>query len=187
MVRNIVKHHNIYIFIIVLALIAFISGRMYYKVQPKETKESIKETIAIEEDLTYSTNNIFKRVKDSFLILISGIFIVTQIFNIFKIFKMPFEIGFVYSFLKSYSFKLAFIYTTLYQIIPLIITLILIRISITISFNLIKAIIYRKRTTIQKIKRLFKKYLIIFAFLLLYEIIIAIFSININTYLLTFL
>lgn len=187
MVRNIVKHHNIYIFIIILALIAFITGRIYYKVQPKETKEFIKETIAIEEDLTYSTNNIFKRCKDSFLILISSMFIITQIFNIFKIFKMPFEIGFVYSFLKSYSFKLAFIYSTLYQIIPLIITLILIRISITISYSIIEAIIYRKRITILKIKRLLKKYLIIFSILILYEIIIAIFSININAYLLTFL
>lgn len=187
MVRNIVKHHNIYIFIIVLALIAFITGRVYYNVQSKNTKDSIKETIAIEEDLSYPTNNILKRIKSTSIILVSSIFIITQIFNIFKIFSMPFEIGFIFSFLKSYSFKLALIYTTLYQIIPLIISLILIRISITISFNIIEAIIYRKRSTLLKIKHLFKKYLLIFAFLILYEIIIAIFSININAYLLTFL
>lgn len=187
MVRNIVKHHNIYIFILVLALTAFITGRIYYKVQSKETKETIKETIAISEDLSYPTNNILKRFKDTSLILISGIFIITQIFNIFKIFSMPFEIGFIYSFLKSYSFKLAIIYTTLYQIIPLIITLVLIRISITISLSIIETIVFRKRITILKIKKLLKKYILIFAFLILYEIIIAIFSLNINAYLLTFL
>lgn len=185
MARNIAKYHSIYLFITILSLIGFITGFCYYKVQSDSIKQNIKESINIEEDLSSSSNNILKRIKSSASILVNSFFIITQISNISKIFINPFEIGFIFSFLITYNFKVSIIYITAYHIIPLLFTFILIRISLTVSLNILKLIITRDKKIIKHLKRLLIKYLLITSFLLIYEIIISIFSSNINSYLMT--
>lgn len=187
MVRNIVKHRNIYIFIIVLSLIGFISGIFYYKVQSNDTKEYIKNTINIENDLDSRFNNVFKSAKKSFLILGSGVFFLFIFMNVAKVFFEPFVIGFIFSFLMSYSLKMALIYSLFYQFIPFLFMIILIRVSFTISGLVVRIVFRRERRSILKFKRILLKYFIIMAFLLFYEFIIFIFSANINAYLMTFL
>lgn len=187
MAKNIIKYQSIYLFIIILTAIGFISGNIYYHIQKTETKNYIKEEIDIKKDLAKPTNNIKKRLKVSFVILISGIFIISQFFNIIKIFYEPFQIGFIFSFLKTYNPKLPIIYTTVYHIIPLLFYLILIRISITISKDIIKLIITKNQKDLKHLKLIIKKYLLITAFLLFYEFIISLFSSNINGYLISFI
>lgn len=187
MASNIIKYKSIYLFTLVLTIIGFFTGFFYYKVQPNDSKTYIKESINIQENLSTGTNNTFKSIKESSLIFVCGIFILSQLSNIIKIFFKPFEIGFIFSFLTTYNFKLAFIYILLYHFISLILTLILIRISLSISFNIIKLLLYRDRNTIKQLKLLCQKYLIVSIILIIYEIIISIFSTIINSYLMTFL
>ncbi len=185
MQKNILKYHNIYLFIIVLAFIGFLCGFFYYKVQSAEVKDNIKTTIAIEEDLGQGSNNIFKSIKKSFFVLGAGLLVLTQISNLIKIFYEPFEIGFIFSFLLHYNLKMAFIYTLLYHLIPLFFLFILIRISITISIDLIRLILVRSKKDFKHFKLILIKYLIIAGFLFFYEFIIALFSAQVNAYLLT--
>lgn len=187
MARNLAKYRNIYLFISILALIGFICGFFYYKVQSPVIKENIKESINIEEDLNSGFNNIFKSSKKSLLILGSSILIITSIINVSKIFYEPFLIGFIFSFLCSYNFKLAFIYCFFYQLIPLLFFLILIRVGFTITLDIIKIIITREKKKIHHLKMIIIKYFIILLCLLIYEFIISIFSLNINAYLMTFI
>lgn len=187
MVRNIAKHKSIYLFISVLATIGFFTGFFFYKVQNNESKTYIKESIDIKENLSTGNNKIFITLKKSLFIFICSIFVIPQVINITKIFFEPFEIGFIFSFLLSYNFTIASIYTIFYNLISLIILFILIRISISISYNIIKFLLYREKTTFKHLKRLCLKYFILTSILLLYEIIISIFSTNINSYLMTFL
>lgn len=187
MAKNILKYHNIYLFIITLSLIGFISGFVFYKVQSIETKNSIKEAINLEEELSSGNNNIIKSIKNSSCILINSIFIITIIINISNIFIKPFEIGFIFSFLNTYNLKFSIIYSFFYLIIPLIFSFILIRIGLTISTNIINLLITKEKRKFTHLKLLFIKYFIVSFFIVLYELIIAIFSSNINSYLMTFL
>ncbi len=187
MAKNIVKYHSIYLFIVTLSLIGFISGFFFYKVQNTEKKEYISTNINIEEDLSRGTNNIIKSIKNSTNTFINSIIIITQIKNISKIFINPFEIGFIFSFLLTYNFKFSFLYTSIYLIIPLLFNFILIRISITISIDIIKLILIREKKGLKHLKLICIKYLLITSFLLLYELILSIFSSNINAYLMTIL
>lgn len=185
MINLINKHRNIYLFITTLSIIAFITGIFYYKTQTQIIKNDIKESINIKEDLKLGTNNIFKRSKEIFFIFISSIFIITIIFNYLKLFTMPFEIGFIFSFLTTYNLKFAIIYTLFYYLIPLLLSIILIRLSISLTYNIIKYLFKKERTIKKNIILISKKYLILSIITLLYEIIITIFSTNLNGYLMT--
>ncbi len=187
MAKNIVKYHSIYLFIVTLSLIGFISGYAFYKVQSIETKNNIKEAINLEEELSTGNNNIIKSIKNSSCILINSIFIITIIINISNIFIKPFEIGFIFCFLNTYSLKLSIIYSVSYLVIPLIFSFILIRVGLTISTSIISILVTRDKRKFAHLKLLFTKYFLISFFIILYELIIAIFSSNINSYLMTFL
>lgn len=187
MAKNIARHKNVYLFFIILSIIGFISGYIYYSIQPKNIKENTIENLNIKEELSSSINNIPKRIKKSSTILVCSIFFVTQLFNIFEIFYTPFQIGFIFNLLKTYSFKLSFLYNTIYLIIPFIFSIILIRVSISISINLIKLIFLKDKKIKKHIILLSKKFLLITLFQLFYEFIILIFSSNINSYLMTFI
>lgn len=187
MAKNIVKYKIIYLFIIILSLTGFISGIIYYQIQPQYLKEETKELLNIKEELSSPVNNIKKSVKNSGTILLNSILIITQYKNLFNIFYKPFEIGFIFNLLKSYNFKLAIIYNLIYQLLPYIFSIILIRIGLTISISIIKLIIERSNQNKKHLFLLIKKYLIITAILLIYELIISFFSTNINSYLMTFL
>jgi len=187
MQKNMLKYRNIYLFIIILAFIGFLCGFFYYKVQSVEVKENIRETINMEEDLKKGSNNIFKSLKKSFIILGSGMLLITQVANLIKVFLEPFEIGFIFSFLLHYHFKMAIIYMFIYHLIPLFLLFILIRVSVTLSIDLIKLILVRNKKDFHHFKLILTKYFIVTGFLLFYEFVIALFSTNINAYLLTFL
>lgn len=187
MAKNIVKYHSIYLFIITLATIGFITGFTFYKIQNDTTKQNIKETINIKDNLSTGSNNIFKSTKESVKIFINSIFIISILINISNIFLKPFEIGFIFSFLTTYNFKLSLIYSLFYLIIPLLFFFILMRIGLTLAHNLLVLIFTRDKKLLKQLKLLCMKYLLITFFLILYEIIIAIFSTNINSYLMTFL
>ena len=98
---------------------------------------------------------------------------------------MPFEIGFIFSFLTTYNLKFAIIYTLFYYLIPLLLSIILIRLSISLTYNIIKYLFKKERTIKRVIILINKKYLILSIITLLYEIIITIFSTNLNGYLMT--
>ncbi len=187
MVRNIARYRNIYVFIIVLATIGFLSGFFYFKVQTQDMKNNIKETINIQDDLKSGFNNILKSGKKSLIILGSGCLIITSVFNVGKVFYEPFSIGFIFSFLCTYSVKMAFIYVVLYQFISFLFLLVLIRISFTIAIDVLKILLLRERKIIKHLKMMVMKYFIVAFLLLMYELIISIFSANINAYLMTFI
>ncbi len=187
MARLIAKYQSIYLFIITLSIIGFITGLFYYKVQDSITKNEIRENVNMEETLENGFNNIGKRAKVIGGILICSLTVVLAFFNIFKCFTMPFEMGFIYSIIKVYKWKFVLLYLGVYYIITYFFTLILIRISISISINIVKLIIFRDRKIVSYIKRQVLKYLVVSGILLFYEFIIMIFSYNINLYLMTFI
>ncbi len=175
-----------YIFLIIISLVGFISGFFYYKVQTKEVKTEIKETINLEESFSSGYNNVLKRTKKIGLIFIFSIFIITVVFNIGTIFIESFSMGFIFSFLSIYSIKMALIYVLFYIFIPLLFIVILIRIGLSITVNIVKCLMKRERMG-KIVKILGSKYLIIGGTLLVYEFLLSIFSYNINTYLMTFI
>lgn len=185
--QKLTKYKYLYTFLSVLALIGFISGYIYYSIQPETIKESTIQTINIKEELSSPFNNIKKRTATTLKTFINGIFIIPQIKNIFNIFYTPFQIGFIFNILKNYSIALSSIYILIYFIIPFAFTFVLTRISLTISYNIIRAIILKNKKYYKEIKKLIKKYLLISLILLICEVIITIFSSNINDYLMTFL
>lgn len=179
------KYKYIYLFIVVLSLIGFISGYMYYNIQSDNTKNEIINKIDITNELSTTTNNIPKRLKETSIYLLSSITIIPEISNIFKIYYDPFQIGFIFNTLKKYGIKFSFMYNLVYQLIPLLFKLILIRITITITSNIIRFIFKKDINLKRKIKLLIKKYLIISMTLYFYEFLVFIFNANINTYLMT--
>lgn len=181
------KYKYIYLFIVILSLIGFISGYCYYTIQEKSTKEEIIERINIKEEITATTNNIPKRLKESFICFISSITIIPEVSNIFKIYYEPFQTGFIFNVLKYHGTYFSFIYTLIYYLIPLLFKLILIRITMTITFNIIKYILKREHKAKKYIKVLIKKYIVITLILLFYEFVVFIFNANINSYLMTIL
>ena len=181
------KYKYIYLFIVVLALIGFISGYFYYNVQSSSTKEDIINKININEELSTTTNNTFKRLKETSIYLISSITIIPEVINIFNIYYEPFQVGFIFNILNSYNLKFSLLYTLIYHLIPLLFKLILIRITMTITYSFIKYIFKKNKKDKNKTIILIKKYLLISFFLLFYEFIIFIFNANIHSYLMTFL
>lgn len=187
MAKNIKRHQNIYLFIIILSLIGFLTGFFYYKTQSASTKTTITETINIKEDLSSPTNNLFKRIKQITFIGLASLFIVTIVINYIKIFIEPFQTGFIFSFLLTYNIKFSFIYTFFYHFIPLLFILILIRISTTISLSIIKFLYTKEQKEKKHLLLILKKYLLISIFFLSYEFLLSIFSSNLNAYLMTIL
>ena len=160
---------------------------MYYQTQSSELQSKITNDLNIKETLKQGVNNIPKRTKFIIKTLIYSITILPQIINIFNIFYIPFETGFILNILNAYSLKFSIIYITIYHIIPLIIELILIKISIMLSKRIIELLIFKDKLSIKNLKHQTKKYLIISSILIIYEIFIYIFSTNINGYLVTFI
>lgn len=187
MAKNIKRHQSIYLFIVILSIIGFFTGFFFYKTQSPSTKETIKESINIEEDLHSSSNNIIKRSKQIVFILMASLFLITIIINYVKIFIEPFQIGFIFSFLLTYNLKFAWIYSFFYHFIPLIFILILIRISTTISLDIIKFLYTKEQKVKKHLCLILKKYALISIFFLSYELLLAIFSTNLNAYLMTIL
>lgn len=187
MTKVIRKYQNIYIFILTLSLIGLSSGYMYYQTQSKEVKNIIVEDLSIKETLKHGVNNIKKRTTFIIKTLVFSITIVPQVINIFNIFYIPFETGFILNILDSYSLKFSLMYISIYHMIPLIIELILIKISLILSKSIIELILFKDKLSIKNLKHQTKKYLIISLILVIYEFFIYIFSTNINGYLVTFI
>lgn len=187
MAKNIARYKIIYLFIITLSLTGFISGMIYYQLQPNSIKEETKTTLNIEAELKAKVNNIKRSTLKSIEIFIFSTLLITQIKNLFYIFYKPFEIGFIFNLLKSYNLKLAVLYNLFYQIIPFLFAIILIKIGLTISRNTIKLLFERTNQNKKRQITLIKKFLLITLILIVYEIIISFFSSNINSYLMTFI
>lgn len=179
-------HPNpIYIFIIILFIIGFISGIQYYNIQDEETKNSIKEQYQIQENLQYQTNNIFKNIKKNSTIYLSSLTPITALINIFKNYYEPFTIGFLNAYLKTINKNFAYKYILIYHLIPLIILIIILKTSYTITKNITLYIIKKNKKLLIKIKKLSIKFLIISIINIIYELIIFIYSTKINEYLIS--
>lgn len=187
MLKVLKKYHNIYIFILILSLIGLSTGYMYYEVQTSTTKQELTTSINIKEELSSGVNNIPKRFKIISKTLINSITILPQIINIFNIFYIPFETGFILNLLESFSIKFSLIYISIYHIIPLLFTLILIKISLSLSKSIIELLLFKDKLSIKNLKLHLKKYFLVSIIYLLYELLILIFSTNINSYLVTFI
>lgn len=179
------KYRNIYIFIITLSFMGFISGYNYYRIQDSNLKTKAIESLNLKENLKKPVNNIIKNGKKCIKPIIYGIFILPQIINIVCTFYEPFQIGFIFNLLCTYNLKFSFIYIFLYHLIPLIILLFLIKISFAISKDIIKYIIWKNQIDKKHLKLLIKKYIIILLFEIMYEILILFFSTNINAFLIS--
>lgn len=178
---------NIYLFILILSFIGLSTGYTYYQVQSPTIKEELISKINLKEELSGGVNNIPKRIKTIIKTISNSILIIPQIINIFNIFYIPFQTGFILNLLDTYSLKFSLIYISIYHIIPFIYNVLLIKISLSISKSIIELLIYKDKLSIKSIKHNLKKYLIISILYLFYEFIILIFSSNINSYLVTFI
>lgn len=181
------KYKYIYLFIVVLSLIGFLSGYFYYNAQSNEMKDQIQNKINIEEELSTTTNNTFKRLKETSIYFICGLTIIPELINIFHIYYEPFTAGFIFNMLKPYSLKFSLFYTLIYHLIPLLFKLILLRLTMSLSYNLFKYIFKKSSKNKKKAILLSKKYLILTLFLLFYEFIIFIFNPSIHEFLMTFI
>ena len=175
------KYKNIYLFIIIVAIIGLISGYMYAKYQTTETKEILNNSIDINNILKDSTNNITLYIKKHTTITLLSITPITAILNIINIFYEPFTIGFIINTFSKYSLKFNIIYLNIYYIIPLIITLIIIKNSLSITYEIVKLILNKNKKT--KITKLIKKQLLLIILSIIYEIIIWLYSGLLNNYL----
>jgi len=182
-----IKHRNIYLFLYLLAIIGLITGLKYYDIQNEETKTEIKNQINIQNELSQRTNIITKETKLIIKTYLCGLTIIPQIINITNIFYEPFKLGFISKYLLGYNIRFTLTYILFYEFIPIVFLLILIRISFSISKAIISWFIYHNSKYKNKIIQLSLKYLIISFTLFLYSVILFIFSININEYLLSLL
>ena len=98
---TLIKHSKTsIIFFSIITFLGLITGYKFYTYQEQETKTKIIETLNIEENLSYKTNNMLKDFKDILIIFICSILIIPSIINIFNIFYKSFQIGFIYNILK---------------------------------------------------------------------------------------
>lgn len=176
------RYRNIYIFIMVLALVGLMSGYKYYSVLDEELKIDCQERININEHLKKRHNGVGTACKDGFLILLSSVLVLPSIVNLVNIFYKPFVLGFLFNFFKTYGFKLSLIYNFVYYFIPLFFLLFLIKVGFTISSNIVLWIVKRNISYKRKVILLLKKYGIVFGFYLFYQIIVWIFSLALNGY-----
>ena len=187
MLQILKKHQSIYLFFIVLSLVGFISGFQYYSIQSDSLKSDIYEEYNLKDNLSVSNSNLWKSFRLVLTILLCGIFVLPQIFNLFGSFYYPFQLGFLFSFLHSIHYKLALRYFCFYHLFPFLCFILLLRISFSISKEVIGFFLYRKRKYFIRIQLLCYKYLFISFFYLLYQFVISIFSLSINNSLIPFL
>ena len=169
MVKMLLKHQYVYLFLFVLAIIGFESGYIYYSSIDNNTKYELDTEYDFKvEKSSYS-------FKVPFIILIDSILIIMQLLNFFYIFYLPFKYGFMFAYLLSINKSFAFINLFLYNLIPFLLMIILVRISVSITKNIISYILYKKRNYIIKIRLLFIKYLGIVFLYCIYGLIIRYF------------
>lgn len=185
---TLIKHSKTsIIFFSIITFLGLITGYKFYTYQEQETKTKIIETLNIEENLSYKTNNILKDLRDIFIILISSILIIPTIINIFNIFYKSFQIGFLFNILNNISTKLSLTYLTIYKIIPFIFLTLLTIKGIKISYNILKYLITKNKEITNSILRILKQFIVLSSILIIYEFILFLYSEIINKYLITLL
>ena len=187
MITAIKQRKKLIIFYSIIIIFGYITGHTIYKKQSEEFKTQIIEKIDIKENLSYKTNNILKRTKEIFIILILSILIIPSIINISNIFYNSLIIGFLSSILGTINIKLSFIYISLYKLIPFIFLLILTHIGFKISKQIIKYLLDKNTSNKTKLIKIFKNFLTISFILITYEFILFLYSEIINKYLITLL
>lgn len=111
--KKLFKYRNVYVFIIILATIGFISGYIYFRVQPQDVKDNIISSYNINENLDKRVNNIKKRLINNGKILGFSVLIIPSVLNVFNIFYEPFQIGFIFNIFNDHlGFSLLFIALT---------------------------------------------------------------------------
>ena len=176
---TLIKHSKTsIIFFSIITFLGLITGYKFYTYQEQETKTKIIETLNIEENLSYKTNNILKDLKDIFIILISSILIIPT---------KSFQIGFLFNILNNISTKLSLTYLTIYKIIPFIFLTLLTIKGIKISYNILKYLITKNKEITNSILRILKQFIVLSSILIIYEFILFLYSEIINKYLITLL
>lgn len=187
MITAIKQRKKLIIFYAIIIIFGYITGHTIYKKQTEEFKTQIIEKIDIKENLSYKTNNILKRTKEIFTILILSILIIPSIINISNIFYNSLIIGFLSSILGSINIKLSLVYISLYKLIPFIFLLVLTHIGFKISKQIINYLLNKNTSNKTKLMKIFKKFLTISFILITYEFILLLYSEIINKYLITLL
>lgn len=187
MITAIKQRKKLIIIYAIIIIFGYVTGHTIYKKQNEEFKTQIIEKIDIKENLSYKTNNIQKRTKEIFTILILSILIIPSIINISNIFYNSLIIGFLSSILGSINIKLLLVYISLYKLIPFIFLLILTHIGFKISKQIINYLLNKNTSNKTKLMKIFKKYLTISFILITYEFILFLYSEIINKYLITLL
>ena len=188
LITAIKNNKNTITFFTILTFIGLITGYKFYSYQDNETKTKINETLDIETNLSYKTNNLLKDSKDILIIIICSILIIPSIINIFNIFYKSFQIGFLYNILNTINTKLSILYISIYKLIPFILLTILTKYSLNISLNILKYFINKKnKNNIDNLIKNIKYFIYISLSLLIYEFILFLYSEIINNYLITLL
>lgn len=162
-------------FVLIIVLIGFVFGFVYYHFLESDTKISIANALA--EYKTFNYNFIVKELIIMSLLLVLSFFVIGLPLSIFYLFYESLTIGFLIN-IFFVSFKLSgFIYILLYIILNKFITFILMIIFIQKTINIARFIvgifIYKKDEAIKdKIIFNFRNSLYIIVFVLIFNIIL---------------
>ena len=174
MQKFLAKNKKYLLFVLVVLVIGFLTGIIFFLMQNSEVKSEIINSLS--QSSNYHYNAIMKDLIVCSILLVLSFFVIGLPLSIFYLFYEGLSLGFMLiTFLMTYSFKgliYMLIYILLNKLIPLILMIFFVQKLINIGRLVIGFIIYRKDNYIkEKIILNFKNSLYILIFILIFNII----------------
>lgn len=171
-IKNYKPNKKIVLFLLVILVVAFLSGSILTVILTDSDKEIVVQEI---NDFLSNLSNInYLKSLQSILIYnlviilliwIFGLSIIGGLISIIILFIKTFEVGFtISSFILLYNYKgilLGFCYLFPIQILKLLILIFIISYSLIISFNLLEAVVKRKTINFKLLMNKYRNILII--------------------------
>ena len=174
MQKFLAKNKKYLLFVLVVLVIGFLTGIIFFLMQNSDVKSEIINSLS--QSSNYHYNAIMKDLIVCSILLVLSFFVIGLPLSIFYLFYEGLSLGFMLiTFLMTYSFKgliYMLIYILLNKLIPLILMIFFVQKLINIGRLVIGFIIYRKDNYIKdKIILNFKNSLYILIFILIFNII----------------
>ncbi len=174
MQKFLAKNKKYLLFVLVVLVIGFLTGIIFFLMQNSDVKSEIINSLS--QSSNYHYNAIMKDLIVCSILLVLSFFVIGLPLSIFYLFYEGLSLGFMLiTFLMTYSFKgliYMLIYILLNKLIPLILMIFFVQKLINIGRLVIGFIIYRKDNYIkEKIILNFKNSLYILIFILIFNII----------------
>lgn len=174
MQKFLAKNKKYLLFVLVVLVIGFLTGIIFFLMQNSDVKSEIINSLS--QSSNYHYNAIMKDLIVCSILLVLSFFVIGLPLSIFYLFYEGLSLGFMLiTFLMTYSFKgliYMHIYILLNKLIPLILMIFFVQKLINIGRLVIGFIIYRKDNYIkEKIILNFKNSLYILIFILIFNII----------------